>query len=243
VFARFDGAGRVAELRAFYQGATTAATGTAWFKDLLNDLRQGAGAPQPVPASWAAAWPELPPLKPAPVAFQWQDDLTLMTCQHDTSVAEVVLRDRTREASLEGPLEVLPRGPENCALGEARDALLKKWAVTQLVKTSDGALVLTPVRTSAYDAVLVWFENDRVSRIVARYGQPRPNQTRPAEMSKALTDAWARQLPVLGMPLRRDYLNREALHDLCWLDDQTRLRLFWEETGDGPRVFTEWQGR
>jgi hypothetical protein len=245
LFLRFDAAGRLAEMRARYQDTSPPNAPARGLPGLLAGLKQRGGAPETVPAAWASAWPELPARKPAPVCYRWLDDATLLTCQTDGAGAEVIVRDRP--ADQEGgvalaPLEYLPRGPEGCSLGDGRDVLLRRWNVTEPVLAGD-ALVLTPAEAGPYDALLVWFDNGRVSRIVARHVQSVPPPTLPQQLAQALQDAWARDLRRLGWPRRQDVSGDDVLNGLGWHDERTRVRLFWQEPEKGtPRVYTEWQG-
>ena len=239
---RFDARQRAVEVRALYH-AGPAAGNSAWTRSLLNTLKKAGGAPQPLPATWAQVWADLPPQEPAAALYQWRDDVTIMTYQCDGSAAECVLRDcpADREAGVAlPPLEALPRGPEQCSLGDNRAELLQRWGVNKPV-TAGGVLVLSPARPSPYDALLVWFDKDQVVRIVARH-HPKAGVSRASQMGQAVMEAWGREARNLGWPQRRDVLSGELLQGLGWHDERTRVRLFWEETKEGDlRVFTEWK--
>ena len=56
---RFDANDRVAELRALYQSGPES-KGVSWTRQLLNVHEKSCGAPEELPASWTAAWPDLP---------------------------------------------------------------------------------------------------------------------------------------------------------------------------------------
>ena len=67
------------------------------------------------------------------------------------------------------------------------------------------------------------------------------SDARPADLSQAIVTAWGRDARTLGWPQRRDFFEGDALQSLGWNDDRTRVRIFWEDTSDGARVFTEWK--
>jgi hypothetical protein len=243
LFVRFDSTDRVAELRARYgEGGSDGATD--WAVQMLNSLRQGAGAPRLEPPSWATLWRELPPQKPGPVLSRWQDDISLLTYQRDHGGVEIALRDCPPEHE-NGlplpPLEYLRRGPENCLLETAQAELLRQW--TQPEKTADGAWILRPQGPGTYDVFLVWFDKERVSRIVARHRPSARPPTAPAQAGQVLAQAWARELATLGWPRRQDLTAGDILQSFGWHDERTRVRLFWQENDQGEiYLYTEWQG-
>jgi hypothetical protein len=245
LFIRFDQEDRVIELRARHvdQGAQS---GTAWMGEILNIVKKRCGAPLEQPASWAAVWADLPPRKPAAVQYQWQDDLSRLAYERDSGGVELRLSDWTKQGAQDTfpALEYLPRGPENCPLGMARDELLRKWGVGQPA-TADGALVLPQPPSSSYDALLVWFEKEIAVRIVARHqrqGSAAAGNLNPAVLASAVTEAWGRDLRSLGWPRRQDLTTQNTLQSLAWHDDHTRVRIFWQESESGLcRLFTEWK--
>lgn len=240
---RFDESGRVAEVRARYQDGPAAAGTGRWSHELLAGLIRQCGAAVESPGPWAAAWADLP-RKPAPVQARWQDDATLLTCQRDGGGAEVVLRDCPPDHEAGAPLPplaYLPRGPQGCSLDEAREELFRAWHVQEPAQVAGGAFALTPPRGSPYDLVLVWFDKDRVSRIIGRHPASVPPASRASQLADQLTAAWGRDLRTLGWPSRQDADAERVLQALGWNDDRTRVRLFWQETEDGPRLFTEWK--
>jgi hypothetical protein len=198
-----------------------------------------------VPAPWVKAWTDLPARKPTPTQFVWQDDVTRLTCQRDAGILEVTLRDCPAEhahGTALPPLRYLPLGVEACVLGAARDELLKKWGVANPTTTADGALVLAPRSPSTYDTLLVWFEGARVARVVARHTLAKGAKVGPERMGAALTETWGRDLRALGWPVRQDFTPQDAPLSLGFLDEQTRVRVFWQEYDDGScRLFTEWK--
>jgi hypothetical protein len=239
---RFDGAGRLAEVRARYQD-TSATAPRRGLNSLLASLKKRGGAPAEGPAPWAQLWPDLPARKPAAVCYRWQDDATLLTYQADSGGAEVAVRDcpADQEAGVAlPPFEYLPRGPERCSLGDTRDALLSRWGVTQPA-VAGTAVVLAPTPPSPYDALLVWFDRGQVSRIVARHARGTTGPTEPAQLAEAVQAAWVRDLRSLGWPRRRDGNADDVLVGFGWHDERTRVRLFWQEPDQGPpRLYTEW---
>src|SRR5439155_26139690 len=92
IFIRFDANDRVAELRALYQSGPET-KGVSWTRQLLNVHKKSCGAPEELPASWTAAWPDLPAQKPAAALYRWVDDRTVLTYQCDAGGAEVVFRE------------------------------------------------------------------------------------------------------------------------------------------------------
>jgi hypothetical protein len=242
LFARFDAAGRLAEIRVRYQDTSPPGSNKG-LKDLLAGLRKRGGVPAEVPNPWAAVWADVGGRKPVTTQHRWLDDATLLTFRWEDGGAEVTLRDcpADQETGVAlPPLECLPRGPERCSLGDARDPLLRRWGVAEPT-TSGGALVLTPTQPGPYDAVMVWFEGDRAVRIVARHTQP-ASQLQPAQLADALSDAWSHEIRSLGWTRRQDVTDAGVLQGLGWHDDCTRVRLFWQEPDQGPpRLYTEWK--
>jgi hypothetical protein len=245
LFLRFDAADRLAEMRARYQDTSPGNGPARGLPQLLAGLKKAGGAPEVVRPPWAAVWPDLPPRKPVPVCYRWRDDATLLNYQADGHGAEVTVRDcpadREGGAAL-APFEYLPRGPEGCKVGDTRDALLRRWNVAQPA-TAGGALVLTPVQPAPYDALLVWFDQGQVVRIVARHTASTPAPTQPPQPAAAVRDAWARDLRSLGWPRREDITNEDVLEGMGWHDERTRVRIFWQDPDRGaPRLYTEWKG-
>jgi hypothetical protein len=241
---RFSDAGQLAEIRARYQG-TVQYDANKGLKDMLARFKKRGGAPAEVPSPSAGVWEDIAPGKPGPVLYRWLDDTTLLTFRWETSGAEVTLRDcppdQEAGAALP-PLEYLPRGPEGCTLGDTRAQLLRRWGITEPTTAAGGALVLTPPQPAPYDAVLVWFDNDRVIRIVGRHTPPASPPVRPPQLADALSAAWGRDIRSLGWPVRQDLSSGDALQSLGWHDERTRVRLFWQEPDQGPpRVYTEWK--
>lgn len=243
---RFSEEDRVHELRARYVDGPVR-TEAHWATEMLKARKKKCGAPAELPASWATLWADLPAQKPAPVLYQWQDDVSVLAYERDGGGVELRLRDVTGQGSAAGPLpplECLSRGPENCLLGMTRNEILGKWGNGQ-PGTADDALVLAPPPSSPYDVVLVWFEKDVAQRLVARHKRQSQAGARNAgssSLAPALTEAWGRDLRVLGWPRRQEVTAQEALQSLAWHDDRTRIRMFWEETESGvTRLFTEWK--
>jgi hypothetical protein len=235
--ARLDASGRVVEIRARYHSGSP--TGLA---QLVASLEKRCGAPENTPGPWAQSWADLPARKPGPVLRRWQDDMTLLTCQQDGFGIELCLRDCPL-AHADGvplpPLAYLPRGPENCELGTTKEALFAQWKVGMPV-LADGAVVLAPNRSSPFDALLVWFDNERVAQIIARHRSK--GRLDPAQAGKAVAEAWAQEARMLGLPWRQDFSEEGALQSWTTQEDTTRVRIFWQQRNDGSRlVFTEWR--
>ncbi len=242
LFVRFDDSGRVVEVRARYADGPAATSVGQWTRDLISGWQQSSGAPSEVPAPWAKGWADQPARKPLPSLHVWRDDRTVLTCQRDFGGTEVTLLDCPPAQELGvrlPPLEFLPRGADGCVLGLTRDQLLQKWGITEPVTVADGALVLPAPQGSLYDTLLVWFDKDRVVRIVARHAASGPRS--PQQLGQLVKEAWGRDLNSLGWP-RRQEITDDQLQGLGWNDDRTRLRIFWQESDHGPpRLFTEWK--
>jgi hypothetical protein len=245
LFLRFSD-NRVAELRVRYQDLGTAKTGTRAVSSLIAGFKKAGGAPtEAARPPWATLWPELGPSAGKSVLLTWQDDATLLSCQHDALGAEVILRDCPAdhpEGAALPPFAYLARGVENCHLGDDREALLRKWDVKSPTVLPDGAVVLSGV--GAYDVLLVWFAGGKVARVVARHAQPKSLPEGPQQLAGVLNQAWAASAAELGWPRRQEQHASDALQGLGWHDDQTRVRMFWQETRDGtPKLYTEWRSR
>jgi hypothetical protein len=240
-FVRFGADGKVVELRTRYGEGTA---GANWVAALVNGLKRRHGAPAEVTGSWASVWSDLPARKPAATTSRWQDDLTVLTCQRDAWGAEVVLRDVSgaEPAAAPAPPEFLPRGPAGeLAVGAGREEVLKAAGAKPQV-LADGALLIVPRAAGLYDALLVYLDGDKVSRVVARHAQAAPPKAQPAQLAKRLTEAWGRDVRALGWPARQDVGEGQTLQALGWHDEHTRIRLFWQEAESGPpRLYTEWK--
>ncbi len=242
-FIRFGPDDKVAELRVRYVDGPSSTGTSRWTHELLASLTKPCGAPFDGPGPWASIWSDLPARKPAASLDRWQDDITLMTFQRDSSGAEITLRDCPL-AQPQGialpPLAYLPRGLEGCQVGQSRADLLQAYKIEKPTIVADGALVL-PARGNNYDAVLVWFDKDKVSRIVARHVRPSGPAAKlsPGDL---VMQTWARSLRSLGWPQREDVAGEKTIQSLGWFDDQVRIRIFWQESDEGPpRIFTEWK--
>jgi hypothetical protein len=233
--------GRVAELRVRYADGPAAGKGGGLTR-LVNNLKERCGAPLPLSGP-LAVWAGLPPAKPAPVLQRWQDDVTVLTCQRDAGGLELTLRDCPRDHA-EGvplpPLAYLSRGPDDLALGTAKEEVFKQRGLKQET-TSGGAVVLAPRASRTFDVLLVWFEQGKAVRIVARHNAA-AGGAGPAQMAKAVREAWGREFRTFGWPRRQDFTAQEALQGWGGHDDRTRVRVFWEEAESGPpRLYTEWK--
>jgi hypothetical protein len=241
VFIRFGPEDRVAEVRVLYQiGRTRSGSRAPTLLDILEAMPNG--KPEVLAAGWARLWADLPPQSPAPVHYRWRDDTTVLTYQRDAGGAEVILRDCPADAPLGVPLPPLAfcsRGVDHCELGATRAAVTRHWKLPQPPPTAGGAVVLGQPDASPYQLVLVWFEGDKATRIVALHRAPVSRD--PANMAAALQQAWSQDLDHLGYVRRRDGRHRLTLRAYGWHDDRTRVRLFIQDTEKGPQLFSEWR--
>jgi hypothetical protein len=237
LFVRFGPDGRAVELRTRYGEGSG---GGNWVQAVVNDLKRRCGAAAEVPGP--SAWADLPPRAAPAAVSRWQDDVTLITCRRDAWGVEVTLRAAPPEDGPDPlpPLVYLPRGPGDVSLGDAREEVMKRAG--DRPPLPDGALVLAPASPVRYDTLLVWFDGDRVARVVARHVQAGPAKPTPAQMAQQLTEAWGREARALGWPRRQDFAGDKVLQGLGWHDDRTRVRMFWQESQNGPpRLYTEWR--
>jgi hypothetical protein len=238
--------GRVAEIRVRYQEGLAAPTPEA--PNLLDLLRKGTnGEPEPLAATWAEIWTDLPAKKFKPAMYRWQDDRTVMTYQRDAAGSEVSIRDCPLEYPLGQPLAPLQfcnRGLPSVKLGDDRAEVLKYWKIEKAQPSADGSLELGDPKGNTYDAATVWFENDKVSRIIARHRATAGLQR--DEVAVRIQEFWAENLDQLGVIRRVDTLGTESavsqrLASWGWHDDRTRVRCFGQDTEGGARLFTEWR--
>ena len=237
---RFGADDRVAEIRVRYQNGPHAASKNN--PGLLDTItKKPYGAPASLPSPWAGLWTDLPAGK-SPLLLRWLDDITCLTYQHDKGGSEVVLRDCPPDSPLGvklPPLAFCSRGVEGCLLGETPADLRKRWQVSKPLLTNNGAEVLVPPAGSPYDVLLVWYEGDKVSRLIGRHREPKTLKR--DQIAEALQRAWAADFDRLGYLRRQDDARGQVLQAYNWHDDRTRVRIFAQETEDGIRLFTEWR--
>ncbi len=240
MWVRFGPNDRVAEIRIRYQ--ETAGKPTRSNPTLFDWLRREPhGEPETLPSRWSGLWTDLPKKPGTPVLYRWRDDVTIMTYERDTGGSEVTIRDCPLEQPNGVPLPPLrfcTRGVEHCQLGEARADVVKHWP-GELPKTLDGGVTLAQPKTSPYDTVIVWFEDDKVSRIVAQHRQK--GALNYNDVPKALQEAWSRDLDTLGVVRRQDAASGQLREGYGWHDDVTRVRIFAQDSSQGPRLLTEWR--
>jgi hypothetical protein len=240
LFVRFDAQGRAAALHVRYTDTPGNNGGT---RKLLESFRARAGSPR---ESVTVADSDLPgKRKPITTRYQWHDDLTALTCLQKGAGLEVILRDRPAadDADVTQPTSYLPRGPEGCTVGTSREDLLRTWHVRGPAPAGQ-ALVLTLRRSSPYDALWVWLENDRVVAVRARHKQENTEALQAAQAGQAVTQAWAQDAAALGWPRQQDLTADGVVQGWTNHDDRTLVRIFWQvRPGEAPRVFTEWRER
>jgi len=241
MFLRFGPDDRLAEIRVRYQEGP--ARPDEHHLSLLAALKKSGGEPQSLPAPWAGLWADLPEREPKAALYRWADDTTLLTCQRDAGGAEVTLRDWPAGVTAEQAAEALPPlrfcddGTAGVLLGQTRADVLKRFPNHKPVENED-AIALAPSADSPYETLAVWFDADKVTRIVAQH-KARPREA--AEVTTKMQEAWARDFDHLGALRREDGAAGSILQAYGWHDDKVRVRLLAQETADGPRLFTEWR--
>ena len=231
IVARFDGAGQLTELRVRYADHPNNKPGTLRKKLDALVAAHGAGETTPLDPMLSK---DLPARKgAAELSHVWHDDLTLLTCSVAAGSLEISLRNCPPAHANGEPLAALtylPRGPDDVAVGTPRSALLAQGA-----SSFEGALLLKTKAGSPFDSVLVWCENDKAARIVARY-----HQSAAPDPAKHLQETWGRDLRTLGWPWRQDLADRVPQ---SWTthDEATRYRLFWQEDNQGTHLLAEWR--
>jgi hypothetical protein len=230
IFARFDDAGKLAELRVRYADHPGNKPGTLRKRLDVLQATHGPGETKPADVKWAADLPvRKGSVEPTHV---WNDDITRMTCVLDAGSLEVALLQCPPAHPQGEPLPALtflPRGPEGFSLGMPQSELVGKGGTS-----FEGALLFKTNAASSYDSILVWCENDKVTRIVARH------RATAAEPAKRLPEAWGQDLSKFGWPWRQDLADRTPK---AWTtrDAHTRYRLFSQEDNLGAHLLAEWR--
>ena len=167
---------------------------------LLDVLKKANGLPVTSPAPWLGLWWDRPTVKTTPVYHLWQDDRTILTYQADAVCSEVILTDCPKDEPQGVPLKRLDlcsHGPDGCWLGDSRQELLPRWQISKPTTTADGGLVLFQPATSPYDLAVVYFEKDRVVRVLARHrGTPASVNE---DFTKEINRVWLADLDRLGI--------------------------------------------
>jgi hypothetical protein len=237
---RFGPDGAVAELRLRYleryipKGDPT--------PSLLARLTAKSGAPETLPSPWAGLWADLPPQKPSPALYRWRDDTTAMTLQRDAGGAELTLRDcpADRPGGVElPPLRFCSRGIDGCALGDDRREVLQRWKITEPTLTSDGGVMRPAKKSGPYEAVVAYFENGKVVRVLAFHRAKANFQA--SEVPVALQQWWGSDLDHLGCVRHQDVPAGKVVAGFGWHDDVTRVWAFALDSDQGPRLHTEWR--
>jgi hypothetical protein len=239
MWVRFGPGDRVAEIRVRYvEGPAKPSKEKPALFDWLR--REPQGEPEAQPSAWANLWNDLPK-KGTPVRYCWRDDVTVLTYERDAGGSEVTLRDRPLDQP-DGvrlpPLQYCARGVENCHLGDARADVLKHWPEKETQTAPDGGLMLSQPKTSTYDLLVVWFDNDKVSRVVARHRSAGATYN---DVPRLLQEVWSRDVDTLGVIRRQDLPSGQLLQGYGWHDDKTRVRIFGQDSEEGPRLMTEWR--
>ena len=242
MFVRFDKNNCVTEVQVRYDNGSVLPNKNQL---ALFDLLKGTnGAPEKLEkpgSTWSGVWTDLPGTRPATPVYRWLDDRTLVTFQRDTFTTEVTLRDCPAEAALGvdlPPLSFCSKGVEGCELGNRRAAVLKHWKIEKPTMVGD-AVLLSPA-SGLYDAVLVYFEDGAEGRVVKILGQYR-ERLKAADASQAIKDAWGDDIDHLGAVRRQDVAVSPTLESTSWHDDVRRVRIFGQQTANGPRLYREWR--
>jgi hypothetical protein len=242
---RFGPEGRLAEVRVRYQEIPKKATETNL--TLLNRLRKEGGEPNVLTPTWIGLWTDMPASAVIPVYNLWQDDRTRLTYQADPLCSEVILTDcpldRPDGVALP-PLETCTRGIDGARLGDSRAEVESRWKQDQTRPLTDGGLVLFMPSSSPYDMTIVYFDNNKVNRVLARH------RLAPTDARGYLADlqkVWHNDVDRLGVLRRVDSRVDPETGDqipigFSWNDDVTRVRAFGTKAADGShRLFTEWR--
>jgi hypothetical protein len=237
---RFDESGRLAEARMRFTD-TPGKTGSV--QRLLASIKQTGGAPEfvTVPDNTPGGNPK------GHIKLQrWQDDKTFLEARVEPQGIDLVMKDCPLDYPQGAPFPApnfLPRGPEpRCVLGTDKEEFYKQWKIATPTLTSDFGTVLNPGDKSPYEVYVVYFEGERVSRIVARFRQTGELLTQPAAAGKAMTTAWGQHAQAFGWPWQQTF-NRQG-HLQAWSnhDDATLVRIFWQNYNEsGLRVVAEWK--
>jgi hypothetical protein len=239
MFILFDAAGRVGEIRVRYSDLSKGSKGPALLDSL--EAQKGAdgpaGKPEVVSPEWDGLWRDLPKAKAKLAKYRWQDDDTIVTCQADAGIVEVTRRDRPAERpdGVDLPLVVYAPGVGRCLVGAPREDVLK--AMRTASDPATGSETFRAPADSPYQHGMFWTENGKVKRVVAAH-KAGDGKTRDA--AQMLVEAWTRELDKLGYVCRVEQAHGLTLGAYFWHDDKTRVRLFVQDTEEGPRVFTEW---
>lgn len=228
--------GRIAEMRVRYQrGPATPKQG----EPLLQSLVESNGAPEQVRPRWEGLWVDLQ--HPGKVVeYRWRDDRTVRIYRGDATGMEVILLDRPAEmTSLDVPVwNFVSTGIAHCHLGDTREKV-EEYFKTPATTSADGGSVYRTASSSPYEMLLVWYEKDRVSRILAVH-RDRPGST-PKEVAEALSRDWGKHLGSLGYTRRQEGASGHVLGAYAWNDDRVRVRTSVQTTDQGPRIMTEWR--
>ena len=241
---RFDESGLLVEARLRYTEAPNLGKKTSGLNRLEQFIRDNCGgAPELVPDK--QSFTPADPKHPVKV-LRWQDDKTLLQTRRDQAGIELILKDCPLEFPNGAPLPPanwLPRGPmPECTLDSSKADVLKHWKISAPQEGPDGGLVLRPTEKSPHDAYVVFFDGQRVSRIVARSRQTGESLSQPTAASKAVMAAWGQNAAVFGWPWQQAFNRQGHLQSWSTHDETTQVRVFWQNQGEsGLRVFTEWK--
>ncbi len=232
LFARTSTRRKVREIRARYVNA-----GMARASSLRDKLERRYGAPDAVPDERYVVWNDVDAKPGAAEVLRWHDDLTTLEWRRFGGQIELILHERQPSAEPLPPFAYLPKGIAKIQLGQTRSSLLSSWK-GQPKKFRD-ALLFIPDASSAYAAVLVWFDGDKVSKIVTRHRDETPKTANSA--GAAVRRAWSHNMKAFGWPQRQQFLPSKHLQGWGVRDDRTRVRIFWQDGREGKHVYTEWK--
>lgn len=226
---------KVSEVRVRYlEGLAEAKKGEALREQLDADPKAGAG--QVLPGPWAGLWADVS--SAGGELVRWQDDQTIRTYQRDAGGSEVTWRARGEKDEAAAPWLFVTAGPGGLGVGATRKALEAAWG--KPATKSDTADVFRMTEKSGYEMALVWFDGDRAARVLAVH-RGRLSGEQPEQVSKALLQAWGRDVDGLGVVRRETGRRGDVLGALYWHDDVVRVRTFVQAEDGGPRQLTEWR--
>ena len=147
----------------------------------------------------------------------------------------MVWTDRGKDDAGLPPLAFVKSGVAGCKLGDTQEAV--RALLKAPVSTSRGADVHRQPASSPYEMALVWYENGKVSRIVAVH-RVRPGEE-DRDVAPALRKVWGSNIDELGEIRREGGQHGQISGSYYWHDDCTRVETFVQTTDQGARLMTD----